>query len=58
MFVQEIKRGHGYRCVYVCVITKQISSTQLLVRVCVCTGSAPRSAIKEAPRDVCVFVHI
>ena len=53
MFVQAIKRGHGYGCVYVCVIIKLISSTQLLVCVCVCTGSA----IKEAPQDVCVFVH-
>ena len=33
VFVQAIKRGHGYECVYVCVIIKQISSTQQLVCV-------------------------
>ena len=52
MFVQGIKRRLGYECVYVCVIIKQISWTHLLVCVCVCN----RSAIKEAPRDVCVCV--
>ena len=41
----------------VCVILKQISSTQLLVCVCVCNGSAPRSAIKEVPRDVCLYTR-
>ena len=42
-----------------CVIIKQISSTQLLVGVCVCVcnRSAPGSAIKEAPRYVCVFLY-
>ena len=30
------KCGHGYGCVYVCVIIKQISGIQLLVCVCVC----------------------
>ena len=56
MFVQAIKRGHGYGCVYVYVITKQISSTQLFV--CVCNGSAPGRAIKEAPRDECVYMRV
>ena len=37
-FVQAIKRGHG--CVYVCVIIKQIFSTQLPVCVCVCVMEA------------------
>ena len=40
-----------------CVIIKQISSTQLLVCVGVCNGSPPGSAIKQAPRDVCVCLY-
>ena len=40
VFVQAIKRGYGYGCVYVCVIIKQISSTQLLVCVYVCVMEA------------------
>ena len=35
---------HSYLWVYVCV--------------CVCNRSAPGSAIKETPQDVCVFVHM
>ena len=42
----------------VCAIIKQIYSGQLLVCMCV-MEKTPGSAIKEAPRDVCVclFVH-
>ena len=50
MFVQAIKRGHEYGCVYVSVTIKQISSTQLLVCV------MEVRAMEEAPRDVCVCV--
>ena len=56
MFVQASKPGHEYGSsstrspvgsyLYVCVC------------VCVCNLSAPRSAIRGAPRDVCVFVHM
>ena len=54
--MQGIKCGPG--CVYVCVITKQISSIQLLVSVCVCNRSAPGSAYKTSPlRCVCVRTH-
>ena len=52
MFVRATKRGHEYGCVI-----KQISSTQLLLCVYVCNRSAPGSAIKEAPRDVCVCLY-
>ena len=31
VFVQAIKRRYGYGCVHVCVIIKQISSSELLV---------------------------
>ena len=59
VFVQAIKRGHGYRCVYVFVIINQISSKQLLVCVCVCNGSAPGYPIRDAPQmcGVCVCVR-
>ena len=71
VFVQAIKRGHGYGCVYVCVSSLNKSPVHsyvcvsvcvcvwVCVSVCACNGSAPGSAIKEAHRDVCVcvFVH-
>ena len=55
MFVQAIKRGHEYGC----VSSLNKSPAHLLVCVCVgvCNGSAPGSAIKEAPRDVCLYTR-
>ena len=59
VFVQPINRGYGCVYVCVCVIIKQISSTQLLVCVClcVCNESARDSAIKRALRCVCVCLY-
>ena len=54
--VQAMKRG--YRCVYVCVIINQISSRQLLVRVCVCYQSTPGRAVNARTICVCVRAHI
>ena len=53
VFVQAIKCGHGYRCVYAWVIIHQISNRQLLV--CMCNGSTPESAVRDAPQ-ICVWV--
>ena len=50
VFVQAIKRGH--ECVYVRVSSLNKSPVQSYL--CVCNGSAPGSAIKEALRDVWV----
>ena len=45
---QAIKREYGYGC----VIINQIASRRLLD--CVCNRNAPGSAIRDAPRDVCL----
>ena len=53
MSVQAMKRG--YRCVYVCVIINQISSTQLLV--CVLTKHSWK-AVNARTICVCVRAHV
>ena len=57
VFVQAIKRGLEYGCVHVCVssLNKSPIHSYLCVYMCVCVIG---SAIKEAPRDVCVIVHM
>ena len=44
-------------CMCVSSLNKSPVHRYLCVYVCVCNRSAPGSALKEAPRDVCVFVH-
>ena len=57
MFVQAIKRGYGYGCVYVCVSSLNKSPVHsylcVFVCVCVCNRSAPGSSIKEE-LEMCV----
>ena len=57
MFLQAIKRGHGYKCV-LCVMINQISSRQLLLCVCVCYQSTPGRAVNAHTICVCVRAHV
>ena len=41
----------------VCMRVSSLNKSPVHSYLCVCNGSAPGSAIKEAPQDVCVFVH-
>ena len=55
MFVQAIKRGHDMG-VCMCVITKQISSTQVLVWVS--WKPSWKCYKRSTPRCVCVCAHV